>query len=96
MKWSKYNIFLNNDVNTSLLFNTFTQRVLVLQNELCEIIKDNISRIECLSTIHNDLYQYLVGEKFIINDSDDEVSNVINSFINQEKGDYFHLIINPM
>lgn len=95
MKLSKF--------NTSIPFkdkfiyhNSFTQKFLLLEKEIFELIKKKSQNINKLKFIHKDLFNTLDSLGFIVDDNDNELDKVrelIDSIDNQEE--YYHLIINP-
>lgn len=69
MKWSIYNELISYD-GASFLYNCFTNKTIALDKTLGDIISaQNLFKIE---TIHPQLYQTLVCENFIIDDSYNE------------------------
>lgn len=98
MKWSNYNEFIDRPQNNTLryVFNYFQDKILLLDSRLAELITDNQDRIDTLEQIHPDLYERLLADGFIVNDSEMEVKQCIQKlderFRNKEK---LRLTINP-
>lgn len=96
MKYSKYNTILKYKENYAL-FNSFHQKVIFIE----EMVKDLIDAavlegIDELKGIHPTLYDYLIQEEFIIDDSIDEIEEVrkLSKSVDENHSNFF-LTINP-
>lgn len=95
MKWSFYNIITNNE-GRYLLYNCLNEKVLLLEQNIKLFLEENSQNVNNIMYLHPDLYDCLCNEKFVVDESLDEV----NYFLSQVKGsdtssEYFNLIINP-
>jgi len=97
MKNSLYNHFISVD-NNQILFNTLTNRLLLLNPLLVDmyqaaIAEDNIANLQ---DYHPTFFQRLMDDRFIVDNEFDEVEEVreIMNRIDQDDSMY-HLIINP-
>ena len=95
MKLSFYNIFIKKG-NNYLLYNCFTEKILMITPEVHDLLDKFNTQIESLSNLHPTLFNELKHEKFIIDDN----CNETDVFIQHQKqtdtsSDYFKIIINP-
>ena len=95
LKFSIYNEFFETRTQ-SVLYNCFTDELIVLLPEVLELILNSQSNFDTLSQTHPDLYKTLIKKGMLIDDNTDESKNVIETWkktdINEEK---FHITINP-
>lgn len=96
MKYSRYNTIVKYQENYAL-FNSFNQKVIFIEEMIKDLINSAIVEgIDNLREIHPTLYDYLVEEEFVINDSIDELEEVKKlSKSVDENHDNFFLTINP-
>lgn len=95
MKLSFYNIFIKKE-SYYLLYNCFTEKILMICPEVYDLLNKVGTRIESLSNLHPTLFNQLKHEEFIVDDN----SNETEIFIQHQKhidtsSDYFRIIINP-
>ncbi len=95
MKYSKYNIVSQYKGNI-VLFNSYHNKAILITPELYEFVisLDNLNDFEYY---HPSFYHYLIRHKFIINDSCDEVKDIINyrsNFVDKNSNEYI-IFINP-
>jgi uncharacterized protein len=93
MKFSRFNICLRYG-EEFVLYNTLEQRLLFLQPELKDLL-DKKKAYE-LEKKHPEFYNYLIEEKFIINDEIDELDKIkkISKSVDEDNS-LFLLTINP-
>jgi uncharacterized protein len=95
MKFSQFNSIVPSE-NQYVLYNSFQQKVILLVPELYDLLISSINSIDKINEYHPVFYQYLVHHKFIVENSADEVKEVItlrNNIDENEKE--FILFINP-
>lgn len=93
MKYSHYNVCLPYG-EQYVLYNTLEQRLLFIQSELKELME--MYKTSELKEIHPEFFNYMVEEKFIINDEIDELDEIkkISKSIDEDNS-LFLLTINP-
>jgi uncharacterized protein len=96
MKWSKYNVFINNGDGRHLLYNCATDNILVFVADIRTILSENMGCIDNIEKIHPDLFNCLINKEYIIKDDINEIQALIEK---KEKvlssEDYFRLTLNP-
>lgn len=95
-KYSQFNTILPYK-NKFVLYNSFEQKFLFIENDLKLILEAAISEgINGLQNIHPTFYEYLVTNNFLIDDSINEIEKVkkISKEVD-ENTDFFHLTVNP-
>lgn len=98
MKWSFYNELIDRQDGKEVcfLFNPLRERYFVLDSALKELIQAGIDNPSYIAKSHTELYQYLVKEKFIITDEEDEVAECVAKINNKfSSEDYLRITINP-
>lgn len=92
---SKYNFIFRNDEN-AILYNAFSDEMVVMLPEILKIYQDNLDSIERIKDIHPDLYACLLEKSAIVEEDEDESLKVIERW-NQEEQDSgtYLLTINP-
>lgn len=93
MKYSHYNVCLPYG-EQYVLYNTLEQRLLFIQSELKELME--MYKTSELKEIHPEFFNYMVEEKFIINEEIDELDEIkkISKSIDEDNS-LFLLTINP-
>lgn len=95
MKYSFYNIIYK-DASGYVLYNSLYDKVTLLQLELVNIIETHKNDIMQIKNIHPELYQYLVAEKYIINEEIKETEEYLQRLKEVDTSlDNFRLIVNP-
>jgi uncharacterized protein len=96
MKWSRYNIIINNGDEKYLLYNYSTDSVIIFIENVKEIVCKNVDNIDSIKKIHPSLYKCLTDKDFIIPDSMDEIEMVIKKKEKElSSEEYFRLTLNP-
>lgn len=96
MKYSKYNTIVPYEGNF-IYHNSFTQRFLLLQPLLMELIEasQNEEYIEGLNDLHPDLFNCLIDNGFIVPKEEDEIQKVKDMMCEIDgRDDSFYLIVN--
>ncbi|HET6225897.1 MAG TPA: radical SAM protein [Bacteroidia bacterium] len=96
MKYSQFNSTLPYEGKTAL-FNSFSQQVIFLENELHDILKAAIHEgIDGLEQVHPEFYSYLVENAFIVESNVDEIDKVrkLSKEVDEDETKYI-LTINP-
>lgn len=94
-KLSKYNYSLQGN-NSTLLYNSASDGLLVVVPQLMELIEQNSNQPELLRNIHEELFQALVAKGFIVDAEQDEAEMFINRLKEEDNSPHrFSIIINP-
>ena len=79
-----------------LLYNAYSDDVLVLLPSIAALIEKNASEIEQLINIHPQLYQALLDKQMLVEETDDESEKVIEQWeVEDSATDAYSLTINP-
>jgi uncharacterized protein len=98
MKFSQFNSILPyQDLGKFALYNSFTQKVIFIEEELKDILTAAIHEgIDNLNDIHPTFYEYLLKQEFLVNSDIDEVDKVKQMTKQYDENlDSFILTINP-
>lgn len=94
MKYSQYNIFIQLKNHKVLLYNTLSDKFIILSENNYFLIQKN--NIDALQQFAHDLYDKLISINSIINAEINEFDYLIRQFNLKLKDDsLYHLIINP-
>ena len=79
MKYSQFNSLLKYKGEKFVLYNSFEQKFIFLDERLKEILEQKIEdNIDSLALIHPTFYDYLKDHHFLVDDNCDEVQNVMD------------------
>lgn len=98
MEWSQYNEFIPHETDKEKvhIYNFFHLKMLTLETELAQMVRDNIGRIDNLSNIHPELYGVMVKEKFVVSNHHEESLACAKSITEHLKSDKnIRITINP-
>lgn len=96
MKWSRYNILNLSKTGNTLLYNYFTDRVLVLLPELYSVVKELQHDIAGISRVHPEFYGALRENGFIVGDNMDEAAAAEEAIMKKlSSQDTLFLTVNP-
>jgi len=95
MKTSYYNYLIDNG-NDSILYNCYTDELLLMLPDVLSIYKDNVAHPERIKDIHPSFFQYLRGKGFLVDDEKNEQESIIANWekTNNESRT-FSITINP-
>ena len=96
MKYSQFNSIVKYEGNYTL-YNTFTNKMLFLEDDLVNILKASIIEgVDKLEEIHPEFYNYLISEKFLVSKQVNELDEIkkIQSSVDNNHATYL-LTINP-
>lgn len=94
-KFSIYNYWYKTRKHV-LLYNAYSDDVLVLLPSIADLIKKQMSEIEQLSEIHPQLYQTLLCKQMIVDEDVDESEKVIEQWKSEDNAmNTFSITINP-
>ncbi len=91
MKLSKYSFVIKRGPDY-VLYNCWTEKMAVLEERLKEWLES--SDVNHIQKIHPEFYNYLLREKFIVDNEVNEVEEVIKEWKKEENSDSFGLMIN--
>lgn len=91
MKLSKYSFVIKRGPDY-VLYNCWTEKMGVLEERLKEWLES--SDVNHIQKIHPEFYNYLLREKFIVDNEVNEVEEVIKEWKKEENSDSFGLMIN--
>lgn len=95
MKTSMYN-YVVEDGPTRILYNTATERMLVMNRKVFDVFKTHGDKPEDIKRIHPKLYESLVADGFVVDDAKDEPQSVISRWNELDKGTTtYSITINP-
>lgn len=96
MKWSKYNALIDNGDSKYLLYNCSTDNLMIFVEDIKNIISQNVNTPEQIERVHPSLFQNLLDNQYIIDESVDEVENLIKEKEKElSSGETFKIILNP-
>ena len=79
MKYSQFNSIVKYEGNYTL-YNTFTNKMLFLEDDLVNILKASIIEgVDKLEEIHPEFYNYLISEKFLVSKQVNELDEIIGT-----------------
>lgn len=94
-KLSKYNYWYSLR-NKTVLYNILSDELLVLLPPIVSLIKENITDIDKIGSLHPDLYQVLLDMSMIVDDTVDESELVIEMWRKEDmNSEAFSMTINP-
>lgn len=95
MKYSFYNIFVNISDSLTLLFNSVSGTYIMLKPEICKEMSENRADVETFREKHPRLFEKLVSEGCIVEDSLEEQNMVMNRRLKRRfSNKIFHITIN--
>ena len=95
MKTSMYN-YVVKDGHTYILYNTATERMLVMNMKVYDVYKTHQEKPENIKNIHPKLYESLVSDGFVVDDTADEPQSVISRWNELDKRTTtYSITINP-
>lgn len=96
MKWSIYNISDQTKEDKTLLYNYFTDKIIVLLPELYNIVKKYDSNADEIKNIHPELFSILCDNGFIVDNQVDEATEAEKRILKElSSKSTMHLTINP-
>lgn len=96
MKWSIYNTIIDNGGDQYLLYNCANNKLMVCVKDIKDLLESNIEKIDVISQIHLDLYNYLKNNRFIVDDTINEAEQYIENIkIEDQSKEFLSLTINP-
>lgn len=96
MKTSKYTYITSNGKQGYIIYNTLTDKILGINQELLDLLRMNKEKIDALQYIHKDFFNALREKGFIIDDEIDETAELVKNWEQDEnRTDTLSLIINP-
>ena len=96
MKWSKYNIIVENGNGQYLLYNCVDDKLMVCVEEVKKLLENNIDHVDVIANIHPDLYQYLVNKTFIVENDVNEAEQYIDNLRKSDQSaEHLSITINP-
>lgn len=96
MKWSIYNISDQTKEGNTLLYNYFTNKIIVLLPELYTIVKKYDSNADEIKNIHPELFSTLCHNGFIVDNQVDEANEAEKKVLKElSSKSTMHLTINP-
>ena len=94
MKMSMFNSILKRNEDNSLLYNSFTNRFIIIKNTLLSLVSES-SNINEIEVQNNEVYQRLLKSGWFVEDKIDEIQLVKNKqLLKDNNTKSFHLIIN--
>lgn len=95
MKYSFYNIFVNISDSLTLLFNSVSGTYVMLKPDICKEMSENGVDVETFRKKHPKLFEKLVSEGCIVEDSLEEQEMIINRRLKRRfSNKIFHITIN--
>lgn len=94
-KLSKYNYWYSLR-NKTVLYNILSDELLVLLPPIVSLIKENVTDIDKIGSLHPDLYQVLLDMSMIVDDTVDESELVVEMWKKEDmNSETFSMTINP-
>lgn len=95
MKASYYNYLVNNGDNY-ILYNTFSDEIILMRPEIHSIYVENINCIDKIREIHSSFYDCLLSKRAIVEDNENEVDCFVKNWYYREQNTRtFTFTINP-
>ncbi len=96
MKKSRYNYISAISDSCSLIYNTASDKIVLLSNELVSLFTNDNQSCDLIRKIHPAFFQELVLGEMLVPDDVNEYENIVNHLLlEQEQSNPIHITINP-